>query len=508
MIRIVITDSTAESRTNLVSTINEFLKADISALEILPQISVKPVSPQELKFVGKIEICVIGEKLIKENISEVSKIRKLLPDAVILISTSDDFSDIGTIEKLVRLGADDTISSQTSPEEFLKKLIIFCKAKKRTGKSNFILVDSSKGGLGVTSIAAGLSECISRSGKSVALLDFDFESQDLSRFLQVRPYINENLQLLLDQNRSVTHEFVEECLFDVDIEKNDGRFSVMPPVAEQDALYDGSSTYSRSLVSILELLDSNFDYIIVDSGELKGAMLRTIYKVSDFVLFVVSNDPASVYASASKIKKIKSMLSAQSNFLVLENASDVNGLSSKILRNQLSEATGIENEEWIETAIPFCKSARTWPGSGLSMFEHGSPKVVAAILKMAVSMGLISTEIESASLSKKMLSIGKNLFKRKFSETIENIKTKKRETILAPGSENKLLPNVPEPLEREFSTQPKLNSPKENDLTKNTNENNVIAEQINLESPKDVKQIEHREGINLDNLFSKPQIYN
>ena len=49
-------------------------------------------------------------------------------------------------------------------------------------------------------------------GKRVILVDLDFETQDLSRFIQARPYINENLQTLIDQTAPVTSDTVKECL--------------------------------------------------------------------------------------------------------------------------------------------------------------------------------------------------------------------------------------------------------------------------------------------------------
>ena len=74
-------------------------------------------------------------------------------------------------------------------------------ASEAWSQAQLILVDAGKGGLCVTSVVAGLGDALAAHGKRVLTIDLDMETQDLSRFLQTRPFVNENLQLLLEEQR-------------------------------------------------------------------------------------------------------------------------------------------------------------------------------------------------------------------------------------------------------------------------------------------------------------------
>lgn len=395
MLRIAVLDSSAESRSHLVNKLSDYFAADTPGLELLPRVNIQPYSPNELKFNAAPDLCVIGPNFVNSSFADIAGVKRLLPKTPLLVVTPTDFSGLIVIEQLARVGVDDTITEDTSAAEFLRKLVLLIRRAGKSSSSNLLLVDGGKGGVGVTSIVAGLGEMLYESGKKIVLIDMDFQTQDLSRFLGVRPFINENLQLLFDLERPVTEEYVEQALYPV--WQGDENFRLMPPIVESDELFDSCSPYSRVLLSILEVLDANYDHVIVDIGHTRGALLRTLYRVADSSLMIVNNDPAALYASVDKAAAIRRMQSPNASMHVLENASNRGDLSPGLLKQEFIRTTKIDEDSWCSTAIPFCQLAHRWPGSGSTPFSLGKRTLVKSFRNINSELhGEASTELNNA----------------------------------------------------------------------------------------------------------------
>ena len=386
MLTIFVVDKSAESRNRLLRVVDSLLDVDGAEYDLLPQISLKPVAPTELRFQEVPDICIVGDELLTVELTEVGKIRKLLPDTPILVKLNEELERIAIVEQLARMGADDTLPEGISSKEFLRKIILLARKASRSRQGKLLLVDSGKGGVGVTSVAAALAETLFQGKKKVAVIDFDVETQDLSRFLQARPYVNENLQLLFDRSRPVTEEFVMQSL--VRVWEDESDFYCLPPVLETESLYDPRSNYARILLSVLEVLDSCFDYVIVDAGGVRGALQETLYRVADKVVFVVNNDPATLYACADKATKGMQLLAPNAELVLVENAPARTGLPSKVLREEFSRALGVPDDIWVSDALPFCRNGCRWPGSGATIATLGKGAVGKALSSLTARLGL------------------------------------------------------------------------------------------------------------------------
>ena len=387
MLKIVVVDLSAESRNRIVSQLSAYLSADVQNSEFLPRVSINPLSLQELKYHEAPDLCIIGDQLVRQELLQVGAIRGLFPDAAILVRTTDELESLAIIEQLARMGVNDTFTEQTSALELVRKVVLHARriAKKRSGQ--LVVVGSGKGGTGVTSITAGLAEAAIEQGKRVAVIDFDFATQDLSRFLQARPYLNENLRLLCDGQRPVTQEFVEQCLVRV---WQDGELFCMPPLVESDDLYSLEAKHARTFVSILEILDSKFDLVLVDSAGIRGALWRTVHRLADRAIVVVNNDPAAMYASVEHVAKVRSNLSVGAKLVMLENAAARGGLSQSVLRTEFNRAAKIDNTNWVETTIPYHKESGRWPASGATMFSLGQSSVRKVLDQILYQIGVIA----------------------------------------------------------------------------------------------------------------------
>ena len=123
MLNIVVVDATAAARSRIAEWLQRLFKESSAEQVILPQLNVKQLSRQELKFHSKPDVCIIGDELIAGELTEVASIRKILPDTILLAVTNPQLESVYTIEQLARCGVDDTISSNVGSREFLKKII-------------------------------------------------------------------------------------------------------------------------------------------------------------------------------------------------------------------------------------------------------------------------------------------------------------------------------------------------------------------------------------------------
>lgn len=386
MLKVYIVDSTAEGRNKILSQIENLISLGYQSEVCLPPISIVPLSKQEIKFHEAPDICIVGAEISTKDPATFGRIRKTYPNTPHLAFVKAD-TELSDIEILARLGADDVLDINITAIELLRKLVILARKASRDKTGRLILIDSGKGGLGVTTITAALGEALSNQDKSVLIVDFDFETQDLSRFLQVKPYFNDNLQLLLLGQRPITQEFVEQCV--VQIWEDHGGLYHLPPPADSEVLFNRKDPAFRTILSILEVLDKTFDTVFIDLAGVSGPLKRALYRSADDVIFIINNDPASLYASVDQISKATSWISPETGFKIVENFPLPIGLKSKFLRTEFLKAAGLNDNQLANKSIPYCKNAFRWPGSGISAYSHANQKFKKAIYSLLADLNLI-----------------------------------------------------------------------------------------------------------------------
>ena len=387
MISIAVVDSSAESRNSIIEELNECFYSDSFQLNFLPRIHITPLAPEEIKFHKIPDICILGPRLLLHDVNEIARIKRLLPNSALLVRATGMLESISMTEHLARLGADDILPDHMLPSELLRKLILHARSADRTRSGKFIVVDSGKGGLGVTSVAAALGDCCARAGRRTLLVDLDFDTQDLSRFLQARPCINETLGALLSQQKPIVQELVEECVHQV--WSDDTGLFIMPPAASAfESLSSGDATL-RSFVSVFEILDSLFDVLIIDAGNTPQAMRKTLWRMADHLLLVGSNDPATLFASIERTMDAYASLAPAAKLSLIFNGTKPWGVPLPLMKSELVRATQLDASHFLEIALPLSKGASLWPGSGGTPGSQGDRGFRRALQKLVSQLGIL-----------------------------------------------------------------------------------------------------------------------
>lgn len=444
MLELLILDKSAESRNKIRNRICDFIYTGSQSVDILPRVSVKSISLEELNFQKSPKLILVGSEILIKDRGVISDIKTLFPNAVVVAWINDNLNKLFVIEELARLGVSDVFLENITANEFFRKLIILVRKTNKKQNSKIILVDSGKGGSGVTSIVAALGEVYLDKGKKVLLVDCDVESQDLSRFLQVRPFINENLGVILDGLKPITQDSLKECYYNV--WEDEENLYLMTPTIDAENIYSIKSSYYKNFLSVFENLDTIFDYIIVDVACFKGILKTSLYRVCDILLVIVNNDPASIFANLELIKNSKNLLSANAKLYIIENKHDETLIPSDILKNEVLTSSLLLDDSYFTYSLKTSKSAAKWPGSGATLYSAADGDFQKILFSLSEKIDGNSYLISKSNLYekiqiayKKAISFYKAFISIIFSSkkiTKKAIETQKRERI---ANANKIL---------------------------------------------------------------------
>ncbi len=430
MLKIVVVDETAESRTRLVQEICTLLRGD-TELDLLPRVSVSSSALEELRHTQTPpHIVIVGREIITRDVAKVGGIKRLVPRSALFVALPPNKTDFETTEALARLGADDAIMPGATPGEFQRKIIFVARKLARDEQGAIVVIDSGKGGVGITSIIAALGDGLTAAKKSTVLVDFDFETQDLSRFLRARPFINEPLHLLLNGHSPSSREYVEECIIKVWDEP--ALLGCVPPPPETDKLFDPHGGLGRSFIGALHTLSSLYSNVLIDVGALKGPLLRSVYRAATKIVLVINNDPATVFASTEKLNRIRAESAPDAKLLIVSNTPLRGSLHGSALKEAFRAGSNLDASEW-GPEVPYSKAGSRWAGSGETLYSLGGPEVAAAIEEILMKLNLI----ESTEVKESIPNVGR------FLASLKGIKLPRRSAAPAQEPQQRLLPAPP-----------------------------------------------------------------
>jgi MinD-like ATPase involved in chromosome partitioning or flagellar assembly len=364
MIELGIVDLSADGRRRLSSLIERWSwKAPDSRISV-PRFSLHLLSPEELRFHGSLDVCVVGPELVSCDAAFINNLRQQIPDKILICVLDSRTYSFGLVEQLGRLGVDDVLIDTATSEEFFRRVLLLQRRVRDKARGRLVVVDSARGGVGKTFLAAALAEGWFSKGERVCVIDCDVVSQDLTRFLQVRPHINEPLRLLVDQQRVITTETVNECARAVWIDEP--RLVCVPPVAGGDESFFSTPHTQRGFVAVIEALLLKYDRVLVDTSGLISAAKNTLFQICDELLFVVNRDASAAYANRQALSLIAGFLKPDASLCTLINDTGVGTASVPLLKEQVVVIAGRKISHVI---IPRSPQAAAWVCSGYTPYR-------------------------------------------------------------------------------------------------------------------------------------------
>ncbi len=364
MIELGVVDLSADGRRRLSALIDRWAWSPPDSRISLPRISSLLLSPEEIRFHGSLDVCVVGPELIGCDAASIHAIRKQIPEKVLVAVLDSRTYSFGLVEQLGRLGVDDVLMDSATSEEFFRRILLLQRRIHTKDKGSLVIVDSARGGVGRTFISAAVAEGWYARGKKVCVVDCDVISQDLTRFLQVRPCFNEALRLLVDQQRVVTAETVHECVSNVWSEEP--RFGCIAPPAGGDEALFASAVAQRGLLSVLDLLLFQFDRVIVDTSGLVSAARNILFQRCDEALFVMNRDISAAYANRQALSLISGFLRHDARLVTILNDNGVGSADEALIREQVAVTAG---RLMTLHVVPRSRRASAWMCSGYTPYR-------------------------------------------------------------------------------------------------------------------------------------------
>jgi cellulose biosynthesis protein BcsQ len=369
MLSVFIIEENIEERHRLYESFQDALAARTPATASINEVSLRPIALHEIGYNRTPDVCLIGKQMWMGRGDELAQIKAAYPDAALLAITSSPDDQLQQLEKLMQLGFDDVVNTAMPTSELYTRLHIHSKKKLKTRELGKIsAVVAGKGGVGGTTIATALAQQLGNGTQSVVLVDLDFETQDATRFLSARPYLNEHLTLMLEGQRPAGGECAGQCV----TELGDLGFSVVaPPAVLSQARLEDDESISVYL-TLVKSLAASYDQVVIDTAGVTGKLAQAIYQLADAVIIIAPSDPAGVFATAEKVKRIRYAIGATDKLVFAEVRLSRVGLGSKQLREYLSDVLNIAPHNWAARAIPYCRRMQLWPGSGSGALASAS----------------------------------------------------------------------------------------------------------------------------------------
>jgi flagellar biosynthesis protein FlhG len=156
--------------------------------------------------------------------------------------------------------------------------------------SRVIAVTSGKGGVGKTVLAANLGLAMAAMGRRVLLVDADLSLANLDLMLGLKA-------------RSTISDFLNGAapLEDVLLHVSD-QLALLPACSGEQALAELSHADRQALFTGLEVLEAQFDTVIVDTGAGIGSNAVAFALAAHQVLVVLTPDPTSLADAYAMIK--------------------------------------------------------------------------------------------------------------------------------------------------------------------------------------------------------------
>jgi pilus assembly protein CpaE len=185
--------------------------------------------------------------------------------------------------------------------------------------STVISVFGAKGGLGKTTIAANLAVKLAEKRKKVALIDLDLQFGDIHIFMDIEPKdtITELVQEVITPNIDSVRSYMS-------VHSSGVHVLCAPRSPEYAELIS-----PEKILSLLSLLRSYYDYVIIDTAPSFSEVNMTAIESSSIIFFVTGLDISILKNSKLSISLLESLQQNDKVRVIVNRSVDMNTITLK-----------------------------------------------------------------------------------------------------------------------------------------------------------------------------------
>ena len=225
-----------------------------------------------------------SDKLSKINL--ISKISKELPQCSILALS--DNPTVSLIVEIMRSGAKDFLPVPIIKNEFLdivNRISFYDEKQDYKSNCKIISVFSNKGGIGKTSLATNLAlEMAKITKENIALIDLNFQTGDITTFLDLKPSFN--ISYMIENIDKINETFLLSTM-----ERYKG--TSLYVLADPPYFKQAEDIKPLQIAKLFNTLKNTFSYIIVDAeASFDGKNIAALDNSDIILLVTIANLPA------------------------------------------------------------------------------------------------------------------------------------------------------------------------------------------------------------------------
>jgi pilus assembly protein CpaE len=393
--RTLIVDSDAESRANLrqilagipstavIGEIGNLSEALVEAPACHPDVLMVEIPSED------------GRKDGRRAVSVIEQLARTLPDTAIFAIGPSVSADL--VIQVIRAGALDFLGRPVKRDDLVAALAKVARyrrgavSERRHGQVTSVF--STKGGVGVTTIATNLAVCwAERASGGALLVDLDTRQSDVATFLNLR-----HTYSVLDAFENVGR--MDESFLRGLLTRHSSGLWVLPGPARMER----TNLSAEHVKSRLAILRSHFDHVILDIPHDMDPGTIAALEASDVVLFLVTLSVSALRSGAAGLAAFRHLgLDLQRVRIVVMREGTGEDVTLKHVRETLempiywrtpsdyrAVVTAINSGEPVVTASPRAKIAKNLRqlSDGLFREPEGATapihKRAAALLRMA-----------------------------------------------------------------------------------------------------------------------------
>lgn len=183
--------------------------------------------------------------------------------------------------------------------------------------SRVITVFGAKGGLGKSTIAANLAVKLSEKRKKVALVDLDLQFGDLNIFLDIEPK-----DTIVELVQDVVSPNIDSVRSYMSVHSSGVHVLCAPRSPEYAELVS-----AEKVQSLLSLLRTYYDYVIVDTSPSFTDVTITAIESSSILFFVTGLDISILKNSKLSVSLLESLQQTDKIRLIVNRAVDMNSIT-------------------------------------------------------------------------------------------------------------------------------------------------------------------------------------
>ena len=384
--KILIIDENAATQAKYAERFSSLPASDVETLDLHIMLVDKDAYQEHLNI---IDVVVLGSSLKEGCLLLAKKIKDQFPNITVIIFADTQHYNTNLIKQSQYLGVKRVLPDTSEDLEFLQELYAIDAIYRRDGTLPYgkvTIIASPKGGAGTTTLVAGLGEISSLENKKTLLIDFDFNTQDLTRALTLYGRQNDSFLEWMDNPKKLSlNTFLNTA---VNVDENT---VLLSPPKEATIGYD--LFYHQEgltiIKKIIELSRYYFENIIIDLGDSNGPAVDLLMTLSDEIVVLTGECALSITACELFLQKIVKIKNHQENIKILATG---DRHSVKEIKESINHILNLPESAWINTNVPNDSKVFDWPASGKTIYSLGNLNTRKILKSIASDIGICTQE--------------------------------------------------------------------------------------------------------------------